>query len=105
MADNGAVQQEWPDQRLKILIPSWTLMITSTMFLAWRVVYGLMKSRRFMSSDYLLIIATVSTYTHHTIRTGVDRSRYSTLLQHATTRSWLMLGSGVTSWIRLLHLT
>jgi hypothetical protein len=59
MADNDTVQ-EWPDQRLKILIPAWTLMIISSMFLVWRVVYGLQKSRRFMLSDYLLIIATVS---------------------------------------------
>ncbi|EAT83083.2 hypothetical protein SNOG_09818 [Parastagonospora nodorum SN15] len=56
MAD--VAPQEWPNQRLKILIPSWTLMIISTIFVIWRVVYGLMKSRRFMLSDYLLIIAT-----------------------------------------------
>jgi hypothetical protein len=60
MADNNTTMQEWPDQRLKILVPAWSLMIISSMFLVWRVVYGLRKSRRFMLSDYLLIIATVS---------------------------------------------
>lgn len=51
--------QEWPDQRLKILIPVWTLTVISTAFLVWRVVYGL-RSRKFIACDYLLIIATVS---------------------------------------------
>jgi hypothetical protein len=58
MAD--ADTQEWPNERLKILIPTWVLMAISTMFFIWRVVYGLMRSRRFMLSDYLLTIATVS---------------------------------------------
>lgn len=57
---SDTVPQEWPNQRLKILIPTWTLMIISTMFVIWRIAYGLMQSRRFMLSDYLLIIATVS---------------------------------------------
>lgn len=51
-------QQEWPNQRLKIMVPTWTLMIISTAFLVWRVVYGIMQRRRFMIADYLLIIAT-----------------------------------------------
>ncbi|KAI4650627.1 hypothetical protein J4E93_002984 [Alternaria ventricosa] len=49
--------QEWPDQRLKILIPVWSLTVISTAFLVWRVVYGL-RSRKFIACDYLLIIAT-----------------------------------------------
>jgi hypothetical protein len=55
----GAAQQDWPDQRIKILVPGWTLMIISTAFLVWRVVYGFMHGRKFMACDYLLIIATV----------------------------------------------
>ncbi|KAL1798177.1 hypothetical protein ACET3X_002214 [Alternaria dauci] len=49
--------QEWPDQRLKVLVPVWTLATISTAFLVWRVVYGL-QSRKFITCDYLLIIAT-----------------------------------------------
>lgn len=61
MMDSPAtLPQEWPDQRLKIMIPTWTLLIISTMFLIWRVVYGVMQKRSFMASDYLLIIAAVS---------------------------------------------
>ncbi|KAJ8110992.1 hypothetical protein OPT61_g6303 [Boeremia exigua] len=52
-------QQGWPNQRIKILIPSWTLMIISTAFLVWRVVYGFKQGRKFMVCDYLLIIATL----------------------------------------------
>lgn len=65
MAGNAAPPQEWPNERLKILIPCWTLMIISSMFVVWRVVYGLMQSRRFLLCDYLLIIATVSQGAHH----------------------------------------
>ncbi|KAI8932309.1 hypothetical protein NX059_010504 [Plenodomus lindquistii] len=50
--------QEWPNQRLKILVPTWILLIISTAFLIWRVIYGIMQRRRFMVADYLLIIAT-----------------------------------------------
>jgi hypothetical protein len=70
MAD--MVPQEWPNKRLTILIPTWILMIISTMFVVWRVVYGLMNSRRFMLSDYLLIIATVS---NHPIRSALGSDR------------------------------
>jgi hypothetical protein len=73
MAD--VVPQEWPNQRLKILIPTWVLMIISTMFVVWRVVYGLMNSRRFMLSDYLLIIATVS---NHLTRLALGSDRTGT---------------------------
>ncbi|KAF9691253.1 hypothetical protein EKO04_010923 [Ascochyta lentis] len=55
-SDLGSLQQ-WPDQRLRIMIPTWTLLILSTTFLVWRVVYGLKQKRPFMVSDYLLIIA------------------------------------------------
>ncbi|KAI1552333.1 hypothetical protein PtrSN002B_005136, partial [Pyrenophora tritici-repentis] len=60
MADAGplAGPQEWPNQRLKILIPTWTMCAISTSFMLWRCVYGLMQKRKFMISDYLLIIAT-----------------------------------------------
>jgi hypothetical protein len=57
MADTTT--QEWPDQRLKILVPGMILMIISTFFVIWRVVYGIKGGRSFMICDYLLIIATV----------------------------------------------
>jgi hypothetical protein len=60
MDDQDPSLQYWPNHRLKILIPTWTVLIISTLFVVWRVVYGLRNSRRFMLSDYLLIIATVS---------------------------------------------
>ncbi|KAF2822696.1 hypothetical protein CC86DRAFT_301028 [Ophiobolus disseminans] len=58
MADDNVYPRDWPNQRLLILVPGWTLMVISTMFVVWRVVYGLMQSRRFLLCDYLLIIAT-----------------------------------------------
>ncbi len=58
MADAAA--QEWPDRRLKVMVPVWSLLIASTGFLIWRVVYGLTSRRRFLVCDYLLIIAGVS---------------------------------------------
>jgi hypothetical protein len=64
MADQDASPQEWPNQHLKILIPTWTVVFISTVFVVWRVVYGLRNGRRFMLSDYLLIIATVSRANH-----------------------------------------
>jgi hypothetical protein len=60
MDASETLPQEWPNQRLKILIPCWVLLIISTFFVVWRVVYGIMQSRRFLLCDYLLIIATVS---------------------------------------------
>lgn len=52
--------EQWPDHRLKVMIPMWSLLIVSTAFLVWRVVYGLMNRRWFMVCDYLLITAGVS---------------------------------------------
>lgn len=60
MDTSGAVPHDLPNDRLKVLVPAWTLMIISTAFLVWRVVYGFMNGRKFMLCDYLLIIATVS---------------------------------------------
>jgi hypothetical protein len=60
MSDSQTGAEEWPNERLKIMVPCWLLMIISTIFVVWRVVYGLMQSRRFLLCDYLLIIATVS---------------------------------------------
>lgn len=59
MDPTGSAQQDWPNERIKILVPGWTLMIISSAFLVWRVVYGFMHGRKFMICDYLLIIATV----------------------------------------------
>ena len=56
----GAVPQDLSNERIKVLVPAWTLMIISTAFLVWRVVYGFMNGRKFMLCDHLLIIATVS---------------------------------------------
>jgi hypothetical protein len=64
MDDQDASLQHWPNHRLKILIPTWTVLTISTLFVTWRVVYGLRNSRRFMVSDYLLIVATVSNVTN-----------------------------------------
>jgi hypothetical protein len=55
----GSTPQDWPNERIKILVPAWTLLIISSAFLLWRVVYGFMHRRKFMVCDYLLIIATV----------------------------------------------
>lgn len=55
----GSIPQDWPNERIKILVPAWTLLIISSAFLLWRVVYGFMHGRKFMICDYLLIIATV----------------------------------------------
>jgi hypothetical protein len=74
---DAAGTQEWPDERLRVLIPVWALTLISTAFLVWRVVYGL-RSRKFIVCDYLLIIATVSLgllqpYTHvDSMRFGAD---------------------------------
>ncbi|KAF2996233.1 hypothetical protein E8E13_003240 [Curvularia kusanoi] len=57
--DPGAVPLDLPNERIKVLVPAWTLMIISTAFLIWRVVYGFMNGRKFMICDYLLIIATL----------------------------------------------
>ncbi|PSN72643.1 hypothetical protein BS50DRAFT_630650 [Corynespora cassiicola Philippines] len=76
MAD--AVQQEWPDQRLKILVPTWTLMGISTIFVVWRFIYGFMQGRKFMVCDYLLILATATNIAAHalsyiTVENGLGR--------------------------------
>ena len=60
MDPTSAAAQDWPNHRLKILVPGWTLMILSSIFLTWRVIYGLRQGRKFMLCDYLLIIAAVS---------------------------------------------
>ncbi|KAF2622398.1 hypothetical protein BU25DRAFT_402772 [Macroventuria anomochaeta] len=59
MDTTGSAQQDWPNERIKILVPAWTLMIISTAFLVWRVVYGFIHGRKFMICDHLLIIATL----------------------------------------------
>jgi hypothetical protein len=59
MDPGDSAPQDWPNERVKILVPAWTLMIISSAFLVWRVVYGFMHGRKFMICDYLLIIATV----------------------------------------------
>ncbi|KAJ4357101.1 hypothetical protein N0V95_002757 [Ascochyta clinopodiicola] len=59
MDNPGPATQDLANHGLKVLVPAWTLMIISTMFLMWRVVYGLMHGRKFMVCDYMLIIATL----------------------------------------------
>lgn len=51
---------EWPDRRLKIIIPVWVLLGISSVFMVWRLAYSLVCRRRFMLCDYLLIVAGVS---------------------------------------------
>jgi len=53
-------QNEWPDRRLEILIPSYILCTLSTSTLAWRMVYGIRTKRKLLICDYLLLIAAVS---------------------------------------------
>ena len=60
MDTSAAVPHDLPNGRIKVLVPAWTLMILSTAFLVWRVVYGFTNGRKFMLCDYLLIIAGVS---------------------------------------------
>ncbi|KAF1837148.1 hypothetical protein BDW02DRAFT_181833 [Decorospora gaudefroyi] len=56
MADPST--QEWPNEGPKIVATTWTLVVLSTIFVIWRVVYGIIQKRSFMVCDYLLIIAT-----------------------------------------------
>ncbi|KAF1931902.1 uncharacterized protein M421DRAFT_55219 [Didymella exigua CBS 183.55] len=49
--------QEWPDHRLKVMVPIWSLLTVSTAFLVWRIAYGIKSGRRFLACDYLLIVA------------------------------------------------
>jgi hypothetical protein len=70
----GTDTQEWPDRRLHVLVPVWILIVLSTMFLVWRVVYGFTRSRRFMISDYLLIIATVSDWSTSPLTHAHDKA-------------------------------
>jgi hypothetical protein len=78
MVEQDASLEHWPNQRLKILIPTWTVLIISTLFVIWRVVYGLRNARKFMLSDYLLIAATVSSPSNSS-SPGSDKARYSML--------------------------
>ncbi|KAH7406393.1 hypothetical protein DE146DRAFT_607177 [Phaeosphaeria sp. MPI-PUGE-AT-0046c] len=70
MADQVA-EPEWPNERLKILIPTWSLLVISNLFVVWRVIYGFMKARKFMLSDFLLVLAamlnTVASSTSHIV--------------------------------------
>jgi hypothetical protein len=52
-------QQDWPNQRYRILVPTTTLAIIASLFLGWRCVYGLRNGRKFMVHDYLLITSWV----------------------------------------------
>lgn len=61
MADPAA--QEWPNHRLKVMVPMWSLLTVSTAFLVWRIAYGIKSRRRFLVCDYLLIVACVSVLT------------------------------------------
>lgn len=53
-------QQEWPNRRMEILLSTVIICILSTLFLAWRIVYAVIKKRKLLLCDYLLIIAAVS---------------------------------------------
>lgn len=102
MADIS-VEPEWPNERLKILIPTWSLLIISNLFVLWRVVYGFMKGRGFMLSDYLLILAAVSLMSQNRI-SRTDDDRCSTRLHPPLVILWWILDLGDTSWIHLFYL-
>ncbi|KAH6643610.1 hypothetical protein C7974DRAFT_347772 [Boeremia exigua] len=75
---SDATAPEWPNHRLKVIVPMWSLLTISTAFLVWRVVYGLKCRRRFMVCDYLLIIAgllniTATSLTQVVVHFGLGR--------------------------------
>jgi hypothetical protein len=53
-------QREWPNRGLEIFVVGIVLCVLSTSVLAWRIVYGIRTKRKFLLSDFLLIIAAVS---------------------------------------------
>ena len=57
---DDAVQQDWPNQRNKILATTTTLTVLATIFLFWRCIYGLQKRGSFLVCDYLLVVSWVS---------------------------------------------
>ncbi|KAF1846927.1 uncharacterized protein K460DRAFT_329752 [Cucurbitaria berberidis CBS 394.84] len=61
-------QQEWPNRRLEILVPTTILCVLSTLVLVWRVVYGLKNKRKLLVCDYLLIIAAMMNITTNGLR-------------------------------------
>ncbi|KAF1969998.1 hypothetical protein BU23DRAFT_557171 [Bimuria novae-zelandiae CBS 107.79] len=54
---SDAVQQDWPNQRYKILVSTTSLTALCTIFFFWRCVYGLKQRGSFLASDYLLIVS------------------------------------------------
>ncbi|KAF3035829.1 hypothetical protein E8E12_006436 [Didymella heteroderae] len=76
MADPAA--QEWPNHRLKVMVPMWSLLTVSTCFLVWRIAYGIKSRRRFLVCDYLLIVAcclniTATSLTQVIVHLGLGR--------------------------------
>ncbi|KAF2795036.1 hypothetical protein K505DRAFT_240769 [Melanomma pulvis-pyrius CBS 109.77] len=61
-------QQEWPNRRTEILLSTAIICVLSTLFLAWRVIYAVVKKRKLLLCDYLLIIATILNITTTVIR-------------------------------------
>lgn len=69
MADSG--QQQWPNRRDEILGSTVPICIIATVFLIWRVVYGILSKRKLLLCDYLLVIAAVS-LTWHILETTIN---------------------------------
>lgn len=55
-------QNNWPDRRVTVLAPSTTLVVISTLFALWRVIYGIKTKRKGILCDVLLSIAVVRTH-------------------------------------------
>ncbi|KAF2011511.1 hypothetical protein BU24DRAFT_376734 [Aaosphaeria arxii CBS 175.79] len=51
--------QEWPNRKHEIIWSTVTVCILATLILIWRIVYGVMKKRKLLVCDYLLIIAAI----------------------------------------------
>ncbi|KAF2126522.1 hypothetical protein P153DRAFT_425089 [Dothidotthia symphoricarpi CBS 119687] len=65
MADT---QGEWPNRRSDILFATVPISALATIFLIWRIVYGLVSRRSLLLCDYLLIIAGMMNVTTTAIR-------------------------------------
>lgn len=101
MDDAATPARAWPDQRLKILIPCWLLMVVSTVFVVWRFIYGALQLRRFLLCDYLLAVAAVSSHTcTFASEPEANNGRLSTSRRHVTHKSSSTQGLVVTSQIQ-----
>ncbi|USP75149.1 hypothetical protein yc1106_02423 [Curvularia clavata] len=52
-------QNDWPHRRVTILAPNTALVIISTLFAMWRVIYGIKTKRKGIICDVLLSVAVI----------------------------------------------